>query len=496
MSGSEIHSRMESFARSHQHKDGASLSPSDAFDTLVLASGFQFGAPIPLTPGQFTRRNIVTTRYDEPPTSKPILQPDAGVGNHQTSFHAGVQPRDPRQGSTLDHVDLVTPLAYPPLPARPSQHETYHQGTHYEGQDAHLGAQHVATKSVLQRRPFPDMTAPLSKSAGPETQPPTPNHCPSKGLTRSPQDNPAPVYPARQPLGLDPGETQGGADNRDTETPGSRERQLEESPHELEQRSQKRVGSDDPICISDLQFSVSRGNTSVTGRDSSQSDPSRQSSRGRELSRSQSRSSPISNTSKFRSMPTRHGKSKMEMVKQFGSHFAHSWNSYVQDVTKAEDELESEFLYRLDKLKRKNEGQARQISVHVKQLDAQAMVIAGLEQDKQDLMDRVARTETTLREGSERLQKLDEKCRSYKDRLNAAVGEHQQLYSRSKKLCQDTIDQMRAEEQLQRSSNDLARQKAESLREHMLEKVRLVVAQSKEETRHSKPSPPFMPQRD
>ncbi|KAK1771807.1 hypothetical protein QBC33DRAFT_554970 [Phialemonium atrogriseum] len=172
------------------------------------------------------------------------------------------------------------------------------------------------------------------------------------------------------------------------------------------------------------------------------------------------------------------------MVKQFGSHFAHSWNSYVQDVTKAEDELETEFLYRLDKLKRKNEGQARQINLHVKQLNAQALVIAGLEQDKQDLMDRVARTETKLREGSERLQKLDEKCRLYKDRLNAAVGEHQQLYSRSKKLCKDTIDQMRAEEQLQRSSNDLARQKAESLREHMLEKVRLVVAQSKAETRH------------
>jgi hypothetical protein len=185
-------------------------------------------------------------------------------------------------------------------------------------------------------------------------------------------------------------------------------------------------------------------------------------------------------------MSTRHGKAKLDMVKQFGSHFANSWNSYVQDVNKAEEELEAEFLYRLDKLRRKNEDQAQQIKCYLQRVDSQARAIDSLEEEKEELLVHVANTDGKLQRCSDRVQKLDEKCRSYRNRLNEAVEEQQQLYTRSKKACQDAIDQMRAQGQLQASSLELARQKAESLREQLLEKVRVAVAQSKEENTRRK----------
>ena len=506
-SKSETQRPADPLLRFHREKDSWTSSPGTVLDHLELASGFQFAPPVTLAPGQFTRRTIVSTRLDQAPESHPVPQLGVGVRNPQVSYSTGILGEGSREESIpahprasllpslaghdmmLDPDPQAPPISQPSLPTLPSPPETHLRAARHEDQHINPEGHHGPSESGLSRRPFADTTAPPPTIAVLDVQGPavprlaTP--LPRGKQPRSPQDNP--IFTAQQRSSPEPGpgETQYNIGDQCLDSAAV----LANQPghhHRSDRGNQKRTGSDELSHVGDLQFSVSRDNKSEARRDSGRKDTLRQTASGGSLARSRSRSSPASNISKLRSMSTRHGKAKLDMVKQFGSHFANSWNSYVQDVNKAEEELEAEFLYRLDKLRRKNEDQAQQIKCYLQRVDSQARAIDSLEEEKEELLVHVANTDGKLQRCSDRVQKLDEKCRSYRNRLNEAVEEQQQLYTRSKKACQDAIDQMRAQGQLQASSLELARQKAESLREQLLEKVRVAVAQSKEENTRRK----------
>lgn len=500
---SEVQLSANPLLRSHQEKENWSLSPGNVLDHLELASGFQFAPPVTLAPGQFTRRTIVSTRLDQVPVSQPAPQLDVGVGNSQVGHSTGIPGEGPREPSIpaplrtglpsslpgqdimLEHDPQALSVSQLSLPALPSPPETHRRATRHEDQHLNPKRHHGPFESGLSRQPFADTTAPLPNLTPQRVQDPVvsrlPTPFPGEKQTRSPQDHSAFVGLHRTSPEPGPWKTPYNNSSSDPAPVAALSNQPGNYHHMPELGSRDRTGSNEPSVVGDLQFSVSRDTTSGARRDSSRKDPRKQTSSGRAIARSRSQSSPISNISKLRSMPTRHGKAKLDMVKQFGSHFANSWNSYVQDVNKAEEELEAEFIYRLDKLRRKNEDQAQQIKGYLQQVDSQARSIESLEEEKEDLVGHVTNTEDKLQRCSDRIQKLDEKCRSYRNRLNAAVEEQQQLYTHSKKACQDAVDQMRAQEQLQATSMELARQKAEELREQIIEKVRVAVSQSKDE---------------
>jgi thioesterase domain-containing protein len=86
-----------------------------------------------------------------------------------------------------------------------------------------------------------------------------------------------------------------------------------------------------------------------------------------------------------------------------------------------------------------------------------------------------------LSASEDRARRLEEKYRSCKMHLNSAIQEQQDLYTRSKKQWEETLEKVRTMEKSQRAGAEMAVRKAEVLREQMMEKVRQTVAQNKSE---------------
>lgn len=83
------------------------------------------------------------------------------------------------------------------------------------------------------------------------------------------------------------------------------------------------------------------------------------------------------------------------------------------------------------------------------------------DRQKQDLEDKLSRVEEERREQADAslklqselqaskagLEKLQEKARGYKDFLNKAIEEHQMLYQETKDKCEQTIKEVRQEQE-------------------------------------------------
>lgn len=115
--------------------------------------------------------------------------------------------------------------------------------------------------------------------------------------------------------------------------------------------------------------------------------------------------------------------------------------------------------------------------------------IQQLEQNREHLL---AQADTTNREfeaRSTKISKLEEKCRSYKDFLNTAIAEQQDLYKATKAKCDGTIAQMRAEESKRNILQERERKHAEVTREKLSQLVQSTVTEYKQKERECKCCP-------
>ncbi|KAK1755706.1 hypothetical protein QBC47DRAFT_193749 [Echria macrotheca] len=177
-------------------------------------------------------------------------------------------------------------------------------------------------------------------------------------------------------------------------------------------------------------------------------------------------------------------------------------NNFTSGKRDEQDDERKRFMKYIKKLRYQRQESENELRTYVGQLNAQAKKIelqkkaqATLEeemrrkeeqiQDKEGELQameeqmRVLEDEVSL--ATERVRKIEEKYTVCKDHLNSAIEEQQQLYTRSKKQCEDAIQQMHNMEKSQRELVELTSRTTEAVREQMLEKVRQTVAQSNEE---------------
>ena len=84
---------------------------------------------------------------------------------------------------------------------------------------------------------------------------------------------------------------------------------------------------------------------------------------------------------------------------------------------------------------------------------------------------------------SEKTSKLEDKCRQYREHLNSAITEQQDLYKATSAKCENAIKQMRQEEDKQKALNAQERRQADATHEHLSQIVKSTIAEYKSKER-------------
>lgn len=130
-------------------------------------------------------------------------------------------------------------------------------------------------------------------------------------------------------------------------------------------------------------------------------------------------------------------------------------------------------------LKSKLKKQEAETSRHQKHNRSKDSKIQRLEEDHERLVSMLHASDSELQERAAKFSKLDEKCRKYKEYLNSAISEQQELYKATKAKCDGAIAQMRAEESKRQLSQEQERKKAESARERLNQLVKTTISEYK-----------------
>lgn len=109
--------------------------------------------------------------------------------------------------------------------------------------------------------------------------------------------------------------------------------------------------------------------------------------------------------------------------------------------------------------------------------------IQQLEEHCDQLLAKVNITREELDARSTKVSKLEEKCRSYKEFLNNAIAEQQELYKATKAKCEGTITMLHAEDTKRKALQETERKHAELTREKLNELVRSTVSEYKQKER-------------
>lgn len=152
-------------------------------------------------------------------------------------------------------------------------------------------------------------------------------------------------------------------------------------------------------------------------------------------------------------------------------------------------DAEKESQHTVEKYRKKLHDRSQRIRRYLETIDVQTHAIQSLEADKQDLTNRVTRLETELRDCSDLVPKLRDKCRGMQETVDSALKEHleqRQLHSQYRKSTHEAIGELRAEKQREQASREIVESQLAAVREQMKEKVCQVEMLSKEECRRSK----------
>lgn len=160
----------------------------------------------------------------------------------------------------------------------------------------------------------------------------------------------------------------------------------------------------------------------------------------------------------------------------FTSNMANVINKYTQHHKSAIDRQMAKYEKYIKRLKFEREQGKKELEKCASQIEAQAHTIQEL-QDREALMaDHIKSHENESAAAEARTQKIEEKYHMIKGFLNSAIEEQQNLYSKAKKQCENSVVEIRAMEESHKSSMEAAVKKAETARVKMLEKVKQIIA--------------------
>jgi len=162
----------------------------------------------------------------------------------------------------------------------------------------------------------------------------------------------------------------------------------------------------------------------------------------------------------------------------FTSNMANVINKYTQHHKSAIDRQMAKYDKYIKRLKYERAQGKKELEKFASQIEAQAHTIQEL-QDREALMaDQIRSHENESARAEARTQQLEGKYYTVKGVLNAAIEEQQQLYTKAKLQCENSIIEIRAMEKSHKSSMELVVEKAETARVQMLEKVKQTIAEA------------------
>ncbi|RYP47958.1 hypothetical protein DL768_006055 [Monosporascus sp. mg162] len=155
------------------------------------------------------------------------------------------------------------------------------------------------------------------------------------------------------------------------------------------------------------------------------------------------------------------------LSKKWNAHFSYEKrlvDRYQDNVAKLQEDLED------------RDAVIQECYAEIESRDAE---IDTLVRENEELMVARQRMETDLSESSQRVATMEEKLRSYRERLNNAMQEQQQLYKRCKEKCKETIMEIKAEEKVQKEVLEKALASSDSARILLQSKVASAVQEAR-----------------
>lgn len=140
-------------------------------------------------------------------------------------------------------------------------------------------------------------------------------------------------------------------------------------------------------------------------------------------------------------------------------------------------------------LKRKLQMQLDKVSGYKEKIQGKDVELQLLEGERGQLLSVVQDKDQELQKTSAKTSKLSEKCNQYKQYLNSAIAEQQELYKATKAKCDGAVAQMRVEEDKRKALQERERKHAETTRESLKQLVKSTVTEYKQKERECKPGP-------
>lgn len=177
---------------------------------------------------------------------------------------------------------------------------------------------------------------------------------------------------------------------------------------------------------------------------------------------------------------------RVNISHEFTTGMAGVINQFTHQQNAALDEQKAKYHKYIRRLKREFAEESDVIVRQISEIDAQAKNIKDLQDSKTQQANQLQEIGAKLEASEVRARRLEEKYHTCKTHLNSAIQEQQNLYTRSKQQWGEALAQVRAMEKAQSAEAEMAVQKAEAIREEMIEKVRQAISQNKGEASERK----------
>lgn len=177
---------------------------------------------------------------------------------------------------------------------------------------------------------------------------------------------------------------------------------------------------------------------------------------------------------------------RVNISHEFTTEMAEVINQFTYQQNATMEDQKAQYHRYIKRLKRELAEEAGVVERQRAQIEAQSKEIKDLQSSEEQLAGQLRDMEAKATASEDRVRKLEEKYQIYKAHLNSAIQEQQDLYNRSKKHWQETIEQIRATEKARNTETEMAIRKADAIREQMTERVRQTIAQNKSEASERK----------
>lgn len=172
---------------------------------------------------------------------------------------------------------------------------------------------------------------------------------------------------------------------------------------------------------------------------------------------------------------------RVNISHEFTTGLAGVINQFTHQQNAALDEQKTMYHQYIKRLKKELVEKSAVIVRQLSEVDDQTKDIRELEASKEQLTSQLHDIETKLGESQDRARRLEEKYHACKTHLNSAIQEQQDLYTRSKKQWEEALERVREMQKSQSVEAEMAVQKAEVIREEMMEKIRQTIDLNKGE---------------